>query len=228
MPVVASWDGVNRHIHLASGVTSFHPVDDIYREYREERRTNEAFRVWEPFMRAVGNEPKGGGKFTPRYLLLLQGAKIVPFDEDNIITVEGEVLTDDQTDPVFFETLSPGTTVVMNFVPPTSEIIAVGTSGLTPEESQALTDIDTNVTTLTADVSDLGDGVFGQKVLQDSADKTVLPGYMILWDEVGTLLGHKEIYEAHVLAGDPANIGYTRAGRGIAFEGALTAGMPPP
>jgi hypothetical protein len=228
MPVVASWDGVARHIHLAQGVTDVHPIDDIYREYREERRTNEAFRVWEPFMRAVGNDPKGGGKFTPRYLLLLQGAKIVPYDEDAIINITGEVLADDQTSPVYFESLSPGTTVLVNYTPPTAEIIQVGTSGLTLAESQALLDINTNVGTLQVDVSDLGDGVFGQKVLIDAVDKNTGPGYMVMWDELGVLLGHKEIYEAHVLAGDAANIGYTRSGKGIAFEGVLTAGMPPP
>lgn len=107
-------------------------------------------------------------------------------------------------------------------------VTETGTSGLTASESQALLDIDSNVDTLQTDVSDLDDGVFGQKALIDAVDKYTDPGYMILWDELGVLLGHKEIYEEHVLAGYPANIGYTRAGKGYAFEGPLTAGMPPP
>lgn len=137
--VVASWDGVNRHINLAQGVTSFHPIDDIYREYRTKRRVDETFRVWEPFMLAVGNEPKGGGKYTARYLLLLQGAKIVPYDEDATINITGEVITDDQTDPIIFETLSPGTTVLVNYTPPTSEVIQISTgSGLDAEQDALL------------------------------------------------------------------------------------------
>ena len=230
MAVVASWDGANRRIYLLQGVTEFHPIDDIYREYRVERRTNESFRKWDPFMVTFGNQPKGGGKFTSRYLQLLDDGdigqvKIVPFDEAGEISVTGEVLTDDQTTP--FDISGLTNPVIFNYTPPDTEIISVGTSGLTPTESQALLDIDTNVTLMQADVSDLGDGVFGQKVLIDSIDPATLPGYMILWDEVGALLGHKEIYEEHVLAGYPANIGYTRAGKGYSFEGALTAGMPP-
>lgn len=139
MAVVASWDGADRHIHLAQGVTEFHPIDDIYREYRTERSTNEAFRVWEPFMEAIGNEPKGGGRFTPRYLLLLQGAKIVPYDEDAIIDITGEILTDDQTSPIHFDTLSPGTTILMNYFPPTAEVIQISSgSGLSAEQDALL------------------------------------------------------------------------------------------
>jgi hypothetical protein len=222
MPVVASWDGVARHIHLAQGVTDVHPVEDIYREYRTERRTNESFRFWEPFLRVVGNEPKGGGKFTPRYLLLLQGAKIVPFDEDAIINITGEVLADDQTSPVYFESLSPGTTVLVNYAPPTAEIIQVGTSGLTPAESQALLDIDTNVDAVTAETVKLVGGVYGQKLARYSTNAVGgLPGYMIFWEEDGlTLIGHKEIYET-----EDKSIGYR--GKGIGWEGPMLPGMPP-
>lgn len=128
MPVVAVWDGANRRIHLAQGVTSFHPVDDVYREYRVERRTNEDFRKWDAFMRAVGNEPKGGGRFTPRYLLLLDGVKIVPFDEGGALTVEGEVLSDDQSSPFDISGLSQP--VVVNYQPAEAEVIAVGGGGV--------------------------------------------------------------------------------------------------
>lgn len=139
MAVVSTWDGANREIHLLSGVTEFHPIDDIYREYRTERASNEAFRVWEPFMTAEGNEPKGGGKFTSRYLLLLDGVKIIPFDEANEISVTGEVLTDDQTTP--FDTSTITNPVIINYAPPDTELVEIGGSGLTPDEQQRIDDI---------------------------------------------------------------------------------------
>jgi hypothetical protein len=226
MAVVASWDGANRLIYLLSGVTTFHPIDDIYREYRTERAANESFRVWDPFMVAIGNDPKGGGKFTSRYLSLLDGVKIVPFDEANTITVTGEVLSEDLSEPFDYSGLT--NPAVVKYQPPDTEIISVGTSGLTPEEGQALIDIDANVDAMQIDVTLLYEGVYGQSVLMDSLDKTTLPGYMVMWTVPGVLIGHKEMWEAHVLAGDVANIGYTRLGKGVALEGPITAGMPPP
>lgn len=123
MPVVASWDGANRRIYLAQGVTSFHPITDIYREYRTYRRTVEDFRKWERFMEAVGNEPKGGGKATPRFLRLLQGVKIVPFDEASTIDVTGEILTDDQSDP--FDYSGQTTPTIVRYSPADAEIVYV-------------------------------------------------------------------------------------------------------
>ena len=136
MPVVASWDGTNRHIHLAQGVTSFHPIEDIYREYREQRRTNEAFRKWNPFMEAYGNISKGGGKFTPRYLLLLEGTKIVPYDEAGVIAITGEIITDDQTDPIYYEVLT--NPVVVRYEPSDAEIITVSGGGISQTQMDEL------------------------------------------------------------------------------------------
>ena len=128
MPVVASWDGANRRINLAQGVTTFHPIEDIYREYRTWRRTTEAARKWEPFMEAVGNEPKGGGKATPRFLRLLDDGdigqcKIVPYNEAITIDVTGELLTDDLSDP--FDYSGQTTPTVVRYAPADAEIVYV-------------------------------------------------------------------------------------------------------
>jgi hypothetical protein len=131
MAVVASWDGDTRRIYLASGVTTFHPIDDIYREYRAERRTNEAFRKWDSFMVAIGNEDKGGGKATPRFLRLLEDgdglqAKIVPFNSAATIDVTGEMLTEDLSDPFDYSTLT--VPVVVKYAPAEAEIIYIEVS----------------------------------------------------------------------------------------------------
>lgn len=126
MAVVQSWDGTARLIYLLPDVTTFHPIDDIYREYRDERRTTEDFRQYNPFMAAYGNIPKGGGKATPRYLVLLEGTKIVPYDQPARIVVNGEILTDDpegDPDPFFMDDLTSAIQVVVS--PADAEIVYV-------------------------------------------------------------------------------------------------------
>lgn len=136
MGVVASWGGEDRHIHLAQGVTSFHPIDDIYREYRIERRTNEDFRKWSPFMYAQEIIDKGGGKFTPRFLVLLDGCKIVRYDESTTLTVTGEVITDDASDPFDVAPLqNPGT---IRYAPAEAELITIPGGGISEEQMNAL------------------------------------------------------------------------------------------
>lgn len=129
-PVVDSWDGEARLIYLKSGVTTFNWIDDIYKEYRYWRRTDESSRKWLPFMRASGNEPKGGGKFTPRYVTLLDGARVVPWDENVLITVTGEGITDNaDVDPDPFNTSTRTQPVKLYITPPTSELVLVEVGG---------------------------------------------------------------------------------------------------
>ncbi len=135
-PVVETWDGSARRIRLKMGVTTFHPITDLYHEYRYQRSTNEAFRVWEPLIRAEGNVAKGAGLFTPRYLVLLLGTKIMPYDESDTLTQDGEILTDDpDTDPSIYDT-SELTVPKTIFVKPVgAEVITVATgSGVTDED----------------------------------------------------------------------------------------------
>jgi hypothetical protein len=122
MPVVSSFDGPNRiiYLHVDTVDVAWHPVD-IYREYRAERRLNEDFRKYNSFMEYVGNEPKGGGKATPRYLLLLEGCKIIPYDAAGVTEAEGEILTDDQSDP--FDVSGLVNPVVVKYSPADAEIV---------------------------------------------------------------------------------------------------------
>ncbi|RLA38939.1 MAG: hypothetical protein DRR06_19940, partial [Gammaproteobacteria bacterium] len=117
-PVVALWDGVNRRAHLAQGVAEFFPIEDLYHEYRNERRTNEAFRGFNPMMRAEGNIPKGAGAFTPRYVVLLEGFKLIPYDESLQLNQLGDMITDDpDTDATLYD-ISGLTTAKPIFIAP--------------------------------------------------------------------------------------------------------------
>lgn len=126
MAVVAAWDGQARRIYLAQGVSSYHPIDDVYAEYRDKRRTDEAFRKWAPFMRAEGNVPKGGGKNTPRYLVLLGGVKVVPYDESAILTQLGDMITDNpDVDPEVYDMTTITQAMKVFVTPSESEVILV-------------------------------------------------------------------------------------------------------
>jgi hypothetical protein len=123
-PVVETWDGANRRIYLKQGISSFHWIDDIYKEYRYWRRTDELARRWLPLLRASGNEPKGGGKYTPRFVTMLDGARVVPYDENVLITVTGEAITDNaNVDPDPFDTSTRTQPLKLYITPPASELV---------------------------------------------------------------------------------------------------------
>jgi hypothetical protein len=134
MSVVASWDFANRIIRM--GVADWHPAD-IYREYRAYRAAHESVRQFAPLLRYEGNLPKGGGKFTPRYMTLLGGTKILPLDGATapVTNITGEVITDDQSAPLTYAglTIRP----LVNYAPPAAEVIQVSTSGSSPDQIAA-------------------------------------------------------------------------------------------
>lgn len=96
--VIDRIDGVNRRIYLHSdtvsaGLTSF---ESFYREYRTMRETVPELQYFAPFLTAEGNVPLGRGKFTPRYIKLLQGCRIVPYNTTHTLLVTFQVITDDE------------------------------------------------------------------------------------------------------------------------------------
>lgn len=125
-PVVGSWDGENRRIYLLQGIEAFNWIDDIYIEYRQERRLTENFRKWNAFLIASGNVPKGGGKATPRLVTLLEGVKVIAWDENIEITITGEAITDDaDNDATLFDNSTRTNALILNYQPPAAEVIVV-------------------------------------------------------------------------------------------------------
>jgi hypothetical protein len=134
MGLITSIDVDARRIYLdplaaVGGVITFHPTVDLYPEYRTLRRTVEAYRPCDIFMRASGNEPKNqsGSKRTPRFTRLLLGAKLVIPAGIDRINVTGELLTDDGSDP--FDRSLVTSACFIDYTPAEAEIIAVSTSG---------------------------------------------------------------------------------------------------
>ena len=142
--VIDHLDLSNKYIYLAEGVREFHPVDDIYKEIRDIRRTDETARGFDTPVTAMGNVAKGGGKYTPRLAIFQNGWKIVPEDTSHVLYVSGEQITDEgEPGTACFDLtpLSSSSKVIIQYEPPTAEIIETGVSGLTEDESDTLTSI---------------------------------------------------------------------------------------
>jgi hypothetical protein len=132
MPVIDHLDVETKRIYLASGVRSYHPVDDIYKEIRTLRAEDETLRGFDIPVIATGNVPKGGGKFTPRLAIFQLGWKVVPDDTSHVLEITGEQITDDgESGPaaIDFEPLTEGVKIVVNYQPPDSEVIVVSPPG---------------------------------------------------------------------------------------------------
>lgn len=125
-PVIDSIDGAARRIYLKSGVDTFNWVDDIYHEYLYRRSISEELQSFTPLMEARGGEARGNGNFIFRYLVLLEGTRLVPFNEENYIAVTGEAVNDDaDVNPNPIDTSSITYPMVIYLTPSTAELIRV-------------------------------------------------------------------------------------------------------
>lgn len=130
-PIVLSWDGPNRRIYLNADVGDYFPIEDLYHEYRNQRRINEDFRKYDALLKAEGNVPKGAGAFTPRYVVLLDGTKIVPFDNTTQINQLGDIITDDpDTDPLLYDTSTLTVPKVIYIKPSEAETIQLNSDAI--------------------------------------------------------------------------------------------------
>ncbi len=130
-PIVDVWDGANRRVYLKQGVTDFYPIEDIYHEYRSARRTDESLRKFEALLKAEGNIAKGGGAFTPRYVVLLDGTKVVPYDEGIRINQLGDMITDDpDNDPDLYDLTGFVNPIRVFIKPSEAEIIQLNSGAI--------------------------------------------------------------------------------------------------
>jgi hypothetical protein len=138
VPVIDYIDPVARRIYLLAGVTQYHAVDDIYKEVRHLRRTDESLRGFFLFIEGGGNVPKNalGTIRTARYVIF-RNTKVVLSEDTQIY---GEQLYSDENGNIVGKghdcvdhDLGPQNLHV-DYEPPGSEVIEVGTSGLTTPE----------------------------------------------------------------------------------------------
>lgn len=139
MALIDHIDGANRKVYLSSDTVnaSIHPID-IYKEMRALRRTDEELRKYNLFMKAEGNIPKSSSTFTERYVILLEGTLIVPYDTTHTLTITGTIITDDGKEGIYcFDRSGLSSQIDINYVPPQVEVIVVQ-GGLSTDEHDKL------------------------------------------------------------------------------------------
>lgn len=97
MPVVSSVDYAARRIYLSAATVDANlDTMDVYREVRALRRTTESHRKYRPMVEAGGNIVKIiGTSYTPAYVRLLYGCRIVPYNVSHKIRLVRDTFTDD-------------------------------------------------------------------------------------------------------------------------------------
>jgi len=134
MPLIDNIDGPNRRIYLSVDSIGVDVVPmDIYTEMRTLRRTDEDLRKYDLFLSGEGKVPKGGGKFTERYVQCLQGTRIVPYDTSHTLVIVSGIITDEGTEGIacFDRTpLSPSTVVDIDYQPPQVEVVELDNSNI--------------------------------------------------------------------------------------------------
>jgi len=138
-------DILNKIVFIKDDVTAFHPVDDMYTEVRSIRRIDESARVKDNPVSAQGNEP-AGANFTPRRAVLNDGWRIgLEFQSNWDLSISGEIISDDGfagAQLVKLDYLPAGVSALVNYTPPSSEVITVATGGgLTAEQSIQLLEL---------------------------------------------------------------------------------------
>ena len=120
-------DFLNKRIYLKAGTTTYHPVDDLYKEVRYIRAHDFSLRNMRMPITAEGAISKGGGKFTPRLAILRYGWRIVPQNATHSLYISGEQITDDgQSGPACMNTavLDAGVSVTIHYEPATAEMLS--------------------------------------------------------------------------------------------------------
>lgn len=136
MALVASVDYPNKRIYL-SAATADTDLDtlDVYREVRALRRTTVAHRSFRPMIVAGGNIEKiVSVSYTPAYVQLLYGCRIVPFNASHSLRLVRDTFTDDgMSGRDCFDRTPLGATVEVNIDVdfPEIEIRTVAVSGNT-------------------------------------------------------------------------------------------------
>lgn len=203
MALVSNIDGENRLIYLSSETVdaSINPID-IYKEVRNLRASNEELRKYDNFIAGKGHIPKGGGKFTERYTILLKGTRIVPYNTSHVLTITGTIITDDGKEGVYCfnrSLLDQEVTVDINYVPPQVEVIAVQTGGLNDQQNTLLEEIHSSNTNILNVISrlpllseirqELININYGKLVIDSQTDE------MIIYDKNNNIIAKFDLYD---------------------------------
>ncbi len=132
MTQVATWDVVGRRftLHADTRTAGYDPIE-AYREWREYARMTPLAQGWPPLIDAEGNNPKGGGLFTPNRALLGDGVRVIPYDSTHTLRQTAEMIGSGLSDFDLYDetTLAPTTAVSKLLDYDKVEIREISTSG---------------------------------------------------------------------------------------------------
>ena len=140
MPV--SFDGLNKIITADSGTTSIDVGADMYSRWKDWVLTGSNSQ-WEKAFEVVGGEPTTGGNTISGYFFLANGWKLRPQEANHTLVIDGILLTTDQSSP-YLPTIGTFNVSIQAVIPLQAEAILVetGVSGLTPDESVQLDEVE--------------------------------------------------------------------------------------
>jgi hypothetical protein len=98
-----TFDGENKLIIIAPGVTVINVKEDLYSAWKEWMRVDPNSK-WEDVFKAIGGEPTVGGKYLGTTYFLINGWRIRTWEGDHRLLINGNIYTDDGSE-VFVPTL---------------------------------------------------------------------------------------------------------------------------
>ena len=133
MSLVSNVDYINKRIYLSSSTVGA-TIDtvDVYKEVRALRSSTDSHKNFRPMIIAGGNIQKTPTTFTPKFVQLLYGCRIVPFNTSHSITLVRDTFTDDNfTGAEVFDLSSLSVGVGVNIFVDFDqvEVVTVNTSG---------------------------------------------------------------------------------------------------
>lgn len=130
-----TFNGVTKVISFDTSTTSV-DVQDIYSRWVDWILTSDNSKYL-PAIRAIGGDPLPGGKALGLTYFLLNGWKIKPYEESHTLTVNGNLYSEDGSNP-FIDTVGDYQVMVISSVSNLVDSVSSGSSGLTTEEHDKL------------------------------------------------------------------------------------------
>lgn len=113
---------------------------DLYSDGKEDWVANEALRKMEFPIRTTGGDPLPGQKYIGDYYFLKSDWHVIPYEADQRLALVGNFFAEDGHDPILPTAGAYNVKVVFE-VSPLTQTVSAG-SGLSPEQSTQLTNID--------------------------------------------------------------------------------------
>lgn len=180
-----------------SGVVTLSIKVDVYSDGKEDWLTDANLQKMKFPIRPIGGDTIPGGVIGDTYVIE-GGWTITPYEADHELILDGNVFA--EAGELVDDTVGAYRVRVTSRVSTLVEVRQTAVSGLTPTESTALTNLDSNVTTIQSDVDlvkvDARVAARGKKVTKRSTDPATLPGTLEVYDpDDDSLVGTGDLWE---------------------------------